>query len=102
MIKNGVYIGKDIELVVTDKYVISYRRNTQMDMLESDCSKEAEMIFHVLVFANQAQLKRTIQTTAVMEKRHLFIMVMRKGEIQTYQKNQIMSCDTPPTYLKKS
>lgn len=41
MIKNGVYIGKDIELVVTDKYVISYRRNTQMDMLESRLFKRS-------------------------------------------------------------
>lgn len=32
---NGVYIGENIEVVITDKYTIAYRRDKQSDFLES-------------------------------------------------------------------
>ena len=70
MIKNGVYIGKDIELVVTDKYVISYRRNTQMDMLESRLFKRSGNDFScigicVSIIFDNIFLPSSITATAV-------------------------------------
>jgi hypothetical protein len=34
-IPTGVYIGKDIEIVITDKYTLVYRRNNEKQFLES-------------------------------------------------------------------
>lgn len=35
MLQSGVYISTDFEMVVTNPYIITYRRNRQRDMLES-------------------------------------------------------------------
>lgn len=35
MITTGVYIGRDLEVVATDSYLITYRRNNKLDFLES-------------------------------------------------------------------
>jgi hypothetical protein len=35
MPKNGTFIGKDVEVVVTNKYIIIFRRNNDKDFLES-------------------------------------------------------------------
>lgn len=34
-IPNGIYIGKDIEIVITEKYTLVYRRNNEKQYLES-------------------------------------------------------------------
>lgn len=100
MIKNGVYIGKDIELVVTDKYVISYRRNTQMDMLESRLFKRSGNDFSCIGICQSSPTETEQYKPPLLWKTAFIYNGNAKGEIQTYQKNQIMSCDTPPTYLK--
>lgn len=40
MYNNGVYIGTDIEVVVTDDFTVSYRRNSKEDFLESSLCKK--------------------------------------------------------------
>ncbi len=34
MLHAGVYIGSDFEMVVTERYIITYRRDKKMDLLE--------------------------------------------------------------------
>lgn len=45
MLHTGVYIGSDFEMVVTERYVITYRRNQKMDFLESRLYQKCDQIF---------------------------------------------------------
>lgn len=45
MLHSGVYIGSDLEMVVTENYIVIYRRNKPMDFLESRLYKKFDQTF---------------------------------------------------------
>lgn len=45
MLHAGVYIGSDFEMVVTERYIITYRRDKKMDLLESRLYRKSNQTF---------------------------------------------------------
>lgn len=45
MLHAGVYIGPDFEMVVTERYIITYRRDKKMDLLESRLYRKSNQTF---------------------------------------------------------
>lgn len=45
MLHAGVYIGSDFEMVVTERYIITYRRDKKMDLLESRLYQRSNQTF---------------------------------------------------------
>ena len=99
MIKNGVYIGKDIEIVITDQYVISYRRSTQADMLESRLFARNGNDFSCIGICQSSPTETEKYKLPQIWKTAFIYNGTAKGEIKTYQKNQMIHCDTSPKYV---
>ena len=45
MLPLGVYIGSDFEMVITERYIITYRRDKKKDLLESRLYQKRNQIF---------------------------------------------------------
>lgn len=99
MVKNGVYIGKDIELVITNEYAISYRRNSHMDMLESRLFRRNGDVFSCIGICQSSPTETEKYKPPMLWKTAFIYNGNAKGEIQTYEKEQKISSDTPPIYL---
>ncbi len=50
MLPLGVYIGSDFEMVITERYIITYRRDKKKDLLESRLYQKRNQIFLCIAF----------------------------------------------------
>ncbi len=98
MLSTGVYIGSDLEMVVTDKYVITYRRNKQADLLESQLFQKRGQTYFCIGIC-QSSPTETEQYKPPMCWKKAFLC---NGEIladcQVFQQGQELRYDRPPIY----
>lgn len=59
MLHTGVYIGSDFEMVVTERYIITYRRDKKWIYWNRDCIGGVIRLFYVLVSVSPVLWKQS-------------------------------------------
>ena len=101
MIDSGVYIGTDFEMAVTQKYVITFRRNIPSDNLEARLFRRTDEGFSCIGICQSAPLETeqyrppACWRTAFVYQDEILAVCSR------YQKGQESRMDRPPVYLKE-
>lgn len=97
-----MYIGTDFETVITDKYMIIFRRNNRENFIESRLYQR-EVQTYLCIGICQTSPAETEQYIPPMCWRKAFIFHDRvSAERQIYQKDQEIRYDRPPVYLKEN
>lgn len=101
MIDNGVYIGSDFEMIVTDTYIITFRRNTSSGILESRLLKSIGQKFSCIGICQSSPIE-TEQNKPPLCWRTAFIF---DGEIvaacEMIQGKPVIENDYLPVYKKE-
>ena len=101
MIDSGVYIGTDFEMVVTQKYVITFRRNIPSDNLETRLFRMTDEGYFCIGICQSSPLETeqyrlpACWRTAFVYQEEILAVCSR------YQEGQEVRMDRPPVYLKE-
>lgn len=101
MIDSGVYIGTDFEMVVTQKYVITFRRNIPSDNLEARLFRRMEEAYSCIGICQSAPLETEQHRPPVCWRTAFVYQDEILAVCSRYQKGQEIGVDRPPVYLKE-
>lgn len=98
MLHTGVYIGSDFEMVVTERYIITYRRDKKMDLLESRLYRRSNQTFLCIGICQSSPMETEQFLLPLCWK----VAFISNGEVickhKVLRSSRKASIDCPPVY----